>query len=105
MLILSNPFLLLLLWEPNVVRMSRLERGDEGGYGSVRTPSGTESLVNDDSFFELVQTYPFSTAFFWGCVVGNFPNLKGCMFVYVPYKTSHKFSVKGTLGVGEGGEE
>jgi hypothetical protein len=37
MLILSNPLLLLLLWTPNVISLPRLERGDEGGYGS---PSG-----------------------------------------------------------------
>ena len=49
--------------------------------------------------------YPFSTAFFEGGVVGNFSNLKGCMFVYVPHKTGYKISVKGVLGVGGGGEE
>jgi hypothetical protein len=35
MLILSNPLLLLLLWTPNVISLPSLERGDEGGYGSV----------------------------------------------------------------------
>jgi len=34
MLILSNPLLLPLLLESNVIRMTSLERGDEGGYGS-----------------------------------------------------------------------
>ncbi len=49
---------------------------------------------------------PFSTAsFFRGCVNGKFPNLKGCMFVYVPHKSGHKLSVKGALGVGGGWEE
>jgi hypothetical protein len=31
--------------------------------------------------------------------------LKGCVFVYVPHVSGHKFSVKGALGVGGGGEE
>jgi hypothetical protein len=31
--LLSIPLLLLLLWSPNVVRMPRLEGGDEGGHG------------------------------------------------------------------------
>jgi hypothetical protein len=35
MLILSNPLLLPLLLESNVIRMKTLERGDEGGYGSA----------------------------------------------------------------------
>jgi hypothetical protein len=41
MLILSDPLLLLLLWAPNFIRLPNLERGDEGGYGSVggRGPS------------------------------------------------------------------
>jgi hypothetical protein len=49
----------------------------------------------------------FSTAFFFGN--GNFLsgvwNLKGCVFVYVPHVSGHKFSVKAALGVGGGGEE
>ena len=50
--------------------------------------------------------YPFSTAFFFSRgVVGNFPNLKGCVFVYVPRSAGRKISVKGALGVGGGGEE
>ena len=50
--------------------------------------------------------YPFSTAFFFSrVVVGNFSNLKGCMFVYVPKEAGRKISVKGALGVGGGGEE
>ncbi len=35
MLILTNPLLLLLLLTSDVIRMSRLDRGNEGGYGSV----------------------------------------------------------------------
>ncbi len=42
--------------------------------------------------------------FFKG-VVGTFPNLKGFMFVYIPHKDGHEISVKGTWGVGGGGEE
>ncbi len=54
----------------------------------------------------MVQMYPFSTAFFfWVGVVGNFPHLKGCTFVYVPNKLVTKISVEGALGVGGGGEE
>jgi hypothetical protein len=34
-IVLSNPLLLPLLLESNVIRMTSLERGDEGGYGSV----------------------------------------------------------------------
>jgi hypothetical protein len=34
-MILANPFLLLLLLAPNVIRLPSFERGDEGGYGSA----------------------------------------------------------------------
>jgi hypothetical protein len=34
-LILTNPLLFLLLLEPNVIRLTPLDRGDEGGYGST----------------------------------------------------------------------
>ena len=47
----------------------------------------------------------FNGIFFSRVVVGNFSNLKGCMFVYVPKKAGRKISVKGVLGVGGGGEE
>jgi hypothetical protein len=35
MLVLYNPLFLLLLLEPNVIKLPSLERGDEGGYGSA----------------------------------------------------------------------
>jgi hypothetical protein len=34
-LILTNPLLHILLLAPNIIRLPSLERGDEGGYGSV----------------------------------------------------------------------
>ncbi len=49
----------------------------------------------------------FQRHFFWQWqffVVGVW-NLKGCVFVYVPTVSGHKFSVKGALGVGGGGED
>jgi hypothetical protein len=50
-------------------------------------------------FYLIVQMCPFSRSFWEGDSPGmfeNFPNLKGCIFVYVPRKVGHEISVIGT---------
>ena len=46
MIILSNPLLLFLLLTPNVISLSILERGDEGGYGS--SWGGVHLVIRDN---------------------------------------------------------
>ena len=89
-------------------RSSRFLTGvvKNGSFKGLRDLKKKISLANDCIF--VFSWYKcFQRHFFWQWkffVVGVW-NLKGCVFVYVPTVSGHKFSVKGALGVGGGGEE
>jgi hypothetical protein len=55
-LILTNPLLLLLLLAPDVIRLPILERGNEGGHGSVW--GGVHLVMGVIIFWTPIESHP-----------------------------------------------
>jgi hypothetical protein len=94
---------------PTCLKCSRLLTGvvKNGSFKGLRDLKKKSFRWQTAVFLFFPGTNVFNGIFFWRrqFFVGGVLNLKGCVFVYVPHVSGHKFSVKGALGVGGGGEE